>query len=153
MRTGCWPRLIEGEGDKQKITAKAVYARLKEIGNDLLHADERAALERYADLLKQQSVAKAKRKTAQEDLDEKIGAKYPRLTEAEIKTLVVDDKWMARLSTSVQGEVDRVSQTPTSRIHELAQRYATPLSKLSQELEALAARVEEHLTKMGAVWT
>ena len=34
------------EGEKQKITAKAVKARLKEIDADPLYADERAALER-----------------------------------------------------------------------------------------------------------
>ena len=150
---GLLAEVIEGEGDKQKITAKAVKARLKEVGADPVFADERAALERYADLLKQQSDVSAKRKAAQKDLDQKIDAKYPKLAKAEIKTLVVDDKWMARLSASVQSEVDRVSQTLTGRIRQLAKRYATPLPKLTQEAEALAARVEEHFRKMGAVWT
>ena len=31
----------------------------------------------------------------------------------------------------------------------LAERYATPLPKLNGEVEALSARVEEHLKKMG----
>jgi type I restriction enzyme M protein len=149
---GLLAEVIEGEGDKQKIAAKAVKARLKEIGKDPLYADERAALDAYIDLLDQQTEAKAKRKTAQEDLDKKIDAKYPKLTEAEIKTLVVEDKWMARLSAAVQGELDRVSQTLTGRIRELAERYATPLPKLTEEVETLAARVKEHLKKMGAVW-
>jgi type I restriction enzyme M protein len=74
------------------------------------------------------------------------------LSEAEIKTLVVDDKWMARLSAAVQGELDRVSQTLTGRIRELAERYAMPLPKLTEEVETLAARVDEHLKKMGASW-
>jgi type I restriction enzyme M protein len=149
---GLLAEVIEGEGDKQKIAAKAVKARLKEIGKDPLYADERTALEAYADLLEQQTEAKAKRKAAQEDLDQKIDAKYPKLTEAEIKTLVVDDKWMARLSAAVQGELDRVSQTLTGRIRELAERYATPLPKLTEEVETLTARVDEHLKAMGARW-
>jgi len=149
---GLLAEVIEGEGDKQKIAAKAVKARLKEIGKDPLYADERAVLAAYADLLEQQSEAKTKRKAAQEELDKKIDAKYPKLTEAEVKTLVVDDKWMARLSAAVQGELDRVSQTLTGRIRQLAERYATPLPKLTDEVETLAARVEEHLQKMGAVW-
>jgi len=144
--------VIEGEGDKQKIAAKAVKARLKEIGKDPLYADERKALEAYADLLEQQTEAKTNRKVAQEGLDKKIDAKYPKLTEAEIKTLVVDDKWMARLTAAVQGELDRVSQTLTGRIRELAERYATPLPRLTEEVETLTARVEEHLKRMGAVW-
>ncbi len=149
---GLLAEVIEGEGDKQKIAAKAVKARLKEIGKDPLYADERAALKAYADLLDQQTENKAKRKAAQDDLDKKIDAKYPKLTEAEIKTLVVDEKWMARLSAAVQGELDRVSQTLTGRIRELAERYAAPLPRLTDEVEMLSARVDEHLKKMGAVW-
>jgi len=149
---GLLAEVIEGEGDKQKIAAKAVKARLKEIGKDPLYADERAALEAYADLLEQQSEAKAKRKTAQEELDKKIDAKYPKLTEAETKTLVVDDKWMTRLTAAVQGELDRVSQTLTGRIRQLAERYATPLPRLTEEVEARTVRVDEHLERMGAVW-
>ncbi|MFI5165242.1 MAG: N-6 DNA methylase [Thermoanaerobaculales bacterium] len=149
---GLLAEVIEGEGDKQRIAAKAVKARLKEIGKDPLYSDERTALEAYADLLEQQTDAKARRKAAQEDRDKKIDAKFPKLTEAEIKTLVVDDKWMARLLAAIQGELDRVSQTLTGRIRELAERYATPLPKLTDEVERLAARVDEHLNKMGAVW-
>jgi len=146
---GLLAEVIEGEGDKQKIAAKAVKARLKAIGNDPLYADERAVLEAYAALLEQQTAAKARRKAAQEDLDKKIDAKYPKLTEAEIKTLVVDDKWMARLAAAVQGILDRVSQTLTGRIRELAERYATPLPKLVDEVAALTAKVNGHLRKMG----
>jgi type I restriction enzyme M protein len=41
----------------------------------------------------------------------KLDAKYPTLTETDIQTLVVDDKWLATLAAAVQGELDRVSQT------------------------------------------
>ncbi|MBI5109086.1 MAG: SAM-dependent DNA methyltransferase [Rhodocyclales bacterium] len=144
--------VVEGEGDKQKITAKAVKARLREIGDDGDYADEREALQAYAALLDQQADAKAKLKAAQDDLEAKIGAKYPKLSENEIKTLVVDDKWLATLAVAVQGELDRVSQTLTGRIRQLAERYATPLPQLEDEVKALAARVEGHLKRMGAVW-
>jgi type I restriction enzyme M protein len=146
---GLLAEVIEGEGDKQKIAAKAVKARLKEIGKDPLYADERTALEAYAGLLEQQTEAKSKGKAAQEEVDKKIDAKYPKLTEAEIKTLVVDDKWMASLSAAVQGELDRVSQTLTGRIRELAERYATPLPKLAGEVKQLDANVGKHLIAMG----
>jgi type I restriction enzyme M protein len=146
---GLLAEVIEGEGDKQKITAKAVKARLKEIGQDPLYTDEREALESYADLLDRQGETKAKRKTAQESLDKKIDAKYPKLSEAEIKTLVVDDKWMARIEAAVQGELERVSQTLTSRIRELAERYAAPLAQLTDEVDVLTAKVADHLRRMG----
>ena len=65
---------------------------------------------------------------------------------------MIDDKWMATLAATMQGELDRVSQTLTGRIRELAERYATPLPKLAEEVAVLAARVEGHLAKMGVSW-
>jgi len=94
--------------------------------------------------------SEARLKAAQEDLEAKLDAKYPTLTEDEIKTLVVDDKWLATIAAAVQGELDRVSQTLTSRIRQLAERYATPLPQLTDEVAALAARVDQHLKRMGA---
>ena len=150
---GLLAEVIEGEGDKKKITAKALKTRLKEICNDPLYADECAMIESYANLLQQISKFKAKRKAVQEDLDKKVDAKYPKLTEAEVKTLVVDDKWMARLSTSIQSEIYCVSQTLGGRVRQLAERYATPLPKIAEKVEELSARVQGHLRNMGATWS
>ncbi len=148
---GLLAEVVEGEGDKQKITVKAVKARLKEIRGDPDYADERAALEDYAALLGRQADTKVTLKTAQEALAEKLDAKYRKLTEDEIKKLVVNDKWLATLAAAVQGELDHVSQTLTGRIRQLAERYATPLPLLTDEVAALAARVDGHLKKMGVV--
>lgn len=149
---GSLSEVIEGEGDKQKITGKAIKVRLREIGLDPNYEDECKVLVEYAALLDQQTTLKANLKTAQDDLEVKIHAKYPQLSEAEIKTLVVDDKWLATLAAAVQGELDRVSQTLTGRIRELSERYATPLPQLTDEMITFASRVDEHLKKMGAVW-
>ena len=149
---GLLAEVIEGEGDKQKITTKGLKARRKEIGTDPEFADERKALDDYAALLERQAGTKSRLKQAQEDLDAKLDAKYPKLTEDEIKTLVVDDKWLATIAAAVQGELDRVSQTLTGRIRQLAERYATPLPRLTDEVATLAARVDGHLKRMGAVW-
>jgi len=148
---GLLVEVIEGEGDRQKITAKAIKARLKEMGRDPDSAEERAALRGYAKLLDRQADLKARRKAAAEDLDRTIHEHYPKLSEAEIKSLVVDDKWLAFLNAAVQGELDRVSQTLTGRIRVLAERYATSLPQLTAEIDTLAARVEGHLQRMG-VW-
>jgi type I restriction enzyme M protein len=92
-----------------------------------------------------------KLRAAQEELLENVAAKYPKLTEAEIKMLVVEDKWLAATAGAVNGELVRVSQTLTDRIRQLAERYATTLPQLSDEVAVLAARVDEHLKKMRAV--
>ena len=67
----------------------------------------------------------------------------------EIKALVVDDKWLATLAASVQGELDRVSQNLTARIRQLAERYAAPLPKLKKVKSAAAASVRVALQAMA----
>jgi type I restriction enzyme M protein len=149
---GLLEEVLSGEGEKRKITAKAITARLKEIAGDNDANEERNALEDYVGLLNRQVDMKSRLKTAQESLEAKVAAKYGKLSESEIKTLVVEDKWLARLAADVQSELDRVSQAISGRIKQLAERYATPLPKLTNEVETLAARVDEHLKKMGARW-
>jgi type I restriction enzyme M protein len=144
--------LEEVVDEKGKVSKKTVATRLKDLGRDAEDAEERKVLESYAALLDKQVDVKGRLKAAQEALEVKIAAKYGQLTEAEIKTLVVDDKWLAQLAADVQSELDRVSQALTGRIRQLADRYATPLPQLTEEVENLAARVGEHLKKMGAMW-
>ena len=91
-------------------------------------------------------------KDATKALDVKVAAQYASLTLPDIQTLVVHDKWLAALAARVQGELDRVSQALTGRIRELTDRYATPLPQLTIEVEALSAKVQEHLKRMGATW-
>ena len=134
------------------ITAAGVKDRIREIGNDRDGADELKLLRQWLDLGTQIASLKKQVKDAEAALDNLAFEKYPKLTEADVKSLVVDDKWMARLSAAMHGELDRVSQTLTGRIRELAERYATPLPELANEVAALAARVEGHLAKMGATW-
>lgn len=141
--------LAEAKNDKDKLTKASVAARLKEIKDDRDAADERKVLNDYLALVEQEVSTAIKLGHALEALTEKVAAKYPKLTEDEIKTLVVDDKWLATLAATVQGELDRVSQTLTGRIRQLAERYATPLPQLTGKVETLTAKVAGHLAKMG----
>jgi len=85
-------------------------------------------------------------------LDALAYAKYPTLTEAEIKTLVVDDKWLAALDAAIHGEMDRISQTLTQRVKELAERYETPLPQQASRVAELEQKVNRHLERMGFSW-
>ena len=144
--------LEAAKNDKDKLTKASVAARLKDIKGDAEAADERKVLNDYLALAEKAAATSAKVSAAQEALLLKVAAQYGKLTEDEIKMLVVDDKWLATIAAAVQGELDRVSQTLTGRIRQLAERYATPLPQLTGEVATLAARVDEHLKKMGAVW-
>lgn len=144
--------LADAKTDKGKLTKASVKSRLAELRGDEDAADERKMLEDYQTLIEKEAAVGKRVKDAQRALDAQVAIKYPKLTQDEIKTLVVEDKWLASLAAAVQGELDRVSQTLTGRIRQLAERYATPLPQLTDEVATLAARVDGHLKKMGAVW-
>src|ERR1035441_6012596 len=138
--------------DKGGITKGAVAARIKEIRQDPEAAEECALLIQYLDLMQQESDANRQVKEAQQELEAQVASKYGKLSEVEIKTLVVEDKWLARLEADVRSELDRVSHTLADRIRQLAERYDSPLPQLTSEIESLSARVVEHLRSMGAEW-
>jgi len=109
-------------------------------------------LNRYLDLLDQEMEASRRVKAAQKALDAKVTAKYATLSEDDVKTLVIDDKWLATLASDVQTELNRIMQALTGRVRQLAERYDAPLSMLTEEVEVLSNKVDAHLQKMGFVW-
>ena len=96
--------------------------------------------------------AKKELKEANEALDVKTLEQYSKLTESDIRTLVVDDKWITSLSASMQRETDGISQRLTERIKELADRYHYTLGELTLRTKTLEENVNAHLEKMGLVW-
>ena len=112
---------------RPRRSACSVAARAREIRSDPDAADERQVCEQYLALAEQEAQASARLKAAQDALNQLALARYATLTEAEVQSLVVDDKWLATLGTAVQGEIDRVGQTLTGRLRQLAERYADPL--------------------------
>jgi len=79
-------------------------------------------------------------------------AKYKTLTEEEIKDLVVADKWLTTLEQAIEDETRRCVARLATRMQELEERYAEPLPRIEQEVETHAAKVAEHLKKMGVTW-
>jgi type I restriction enzyme M protein len=141
--------LEEAKNEKGKITKVLVAARLHDIKRDPDAAEERKALNDYLDLIENEADIQAKIKNAQNSLTAKVAERYEHLTIDEIKTLVAEDKWLAALAATVQGELDRVSQTLTGRVRQLAERYDMPLPDVITEVETFATKVEGHLQRMG----
>ncbi|TGL04061.1 type I restriction-modification system subunit M [Leptospira bouyouniensis] len=141
--------LSDAKTDKDTITPKSVQARLKQIQSDKDAKEEINFLQEYLNVAYQVTDLNSKIKQAQTDLQTKVSERYKTLKEEEIKTLVVESKWFAKLSEDVQSELNRISQTLTKRIKELAERYESPLETLEKETEALDKKVKGHLAKMG----
>src|SRR5271165_1434030 len=98
------------KNDKDKLTKASIAARLREIKGDADAADERKVLDDYLALLEKEAASRVEIRVAQEALLAKVALQYAKLTDDEIKTLAVEDKWQATLATAVQSELDCVSQ-------------------------------------------
>ena len=106
----------------------------------------------YLELLENQSTLKSEIKKLDEELDALALAKYPDLTEQEVKSIVLNDKWIPSIEVTVKTEMDRISQRLTGRVKELIERYDTTLPAIDKEVKELEAKVNTHLQKMGFVW-
>lgn len=134
----------------EKINKASVTARLKEIDTlDEETQDELEVLDQWMKFSTQEARLKKLITQAEAELDGEAYEKYPELTEDEVKTLVVDDKWLTRLDADVHGEMDRISQSLTQRVKELAERYEAPLPQLSDCVADLEDKVNGHLERMG----
>jgi type I restriction enzyme M protein len=143
--------LFEAKTDKGKLTAKSVKDRTRDIRTDTDAREERAMLKTCLGLIEAEAAAAKAVKEAQAELDAVVVAQYAKLSEAEVKVLLVEDKWLAQVRSDVLAEVDRVSQALAGRVKVLAERYAVPLPRLAEDLDVLSDRVAAHLKRMGFV--
>jgi type I restriction enzyme M protein len=137
-----------------KINDAQVKSRIWELTHMVMGdvSDELNVLKQWRKLSTRTTDLKKQFRILDGELDAKALARYATLTADEVKTLVVDHKWMAALHAAVHGELDRVSQALTGRVKELAERYGRTMPELAQQVDDLDARVAGHLAKMGFVW-
>ncbi|HGN2346257.1 TPA: type I restriction-modification system subunit M [Proteus mirabilis] len=141
--------LNEALNDKDKVTKATVTARLK-VATD---PDEKSALKQAQKLFDNEANAKKALKKAQDALDLAVFKQYPKLSIDEIKTLIVDDKWLATLQSNIEAEIERVTQQLANRVKELEERYNEPLPTITKSVEYLSEKVAGHLKAMGLEWS
>ncbi|MCZ8156923.1 MAG: class I SAM-dependent DNA methyltransferase [Leptospira sp.] len=149
---GLLDEVLEGDGENQTIAAKKLKARIKEIKDNPIFADEIMVLSQYDKFLENQKTIKKEQKALQEELYKKIHAQYSKLKEEEVKSLVIYEKWMPYLTNTLQDELNRISQILTGRITVLADRYVIPMPQLRDRVTELTSKVDRHLEAMGARW-
>ncbi|MBE3671124.1 type I restriction-modification system subunit M [Vibrio navarrensis] len=140
--------LNDALNDKDKVTKATVTARLK-LATD---PDEKAALKQAKKLFDAEADGKKALKEAQDALDLAVFKQYPKLSVDEIKSLIVDDKWLATLENHIVAEIERVTQQLANRVKELEERYIEPLPDLTQSVDNLSDKVADHLKVMGLEW-
>ncbi len=144
--------LEEAKSSKGNITKTSVKDRIKAIKNDPDSIEEMALLTELKRLQDQDSALKKEQSKLEKERDKQVAQKRAQLTEDMIKSLMVDDKWMAYLQTELNAIIDQISYQFSSQLQKLVERYAQPLPQIEREVELLSQKVEKHLRKMGFSW-
>lgn len=137
------------EWDDGKITKTTITQKIKEYKSDPTFKDDLAICNMYLSLVEQESDLNKQIKQLEKTLDEKLLKKYPHITEDEVKDLVVNKKWIARIFSDIQAEQEKVSQKLSQGIKELVARYAQTLWEIEQNVVEYESKVKDHLKEMG----
>lgn len=141
--------LEEALSDAGNVTKGELTKRMKEIKGDAEFAEEYELMQKYKTAYDNERKAKKAVKEAEKELDAHVITKYKELTEEEVRTLVVDDKWLPTLKSHIDSEVEAISRSLTKRVNELANRYESAIMEIDQKVDELETRVHSHLEAMG----
>lgn len=117
-----------------------------------IYADEYAALIKYQEKADELDAANKELKALRKDLEDIVLKKYEVLTVDEIKSLLFERKWMSRLKSDVEGEVDQVLNELASRVLLIARRYEHTLGEIEAKITDSKANVRAALERMGYKW-
>ncbi|MFA5545883.1 MAG: type I restriction-modification system subunit M [Sphaerochaetaceae bacterium] len=137
------------DGKTSKKQLKDMLVNLGKRGDE--NAEAFDLLTEYIELLEKEPSMKKSLNALKDEIERKVISKYPKLSEEEIKTLIVDKKWFSTISERIESELDNISHRLSNRIKELADRYEKPLVDIEKEVDDLTSKVEEHLKAMGMV--
>ncbi|MDU5526673.1 MAG: N-6 DNA methylase [Finegoldia magna] len=137
--------------DKGNITKKSLSDRIKKI-DKIKDKEEYELLISYQNLLKKKDSQNKELKSKTKSLDERIEEQYSKLTEKEIKDLLVDKKWMARINNDIKDAVDSEINNIAAKLVEISKRYETTLSQLEEKAENSRNDVRNALERMGYSW-
>jgi len=133
-----------GSFGKTKLRTALKEANLNAI-MPAIYVDEYNALITYQTKM-------TEKEEAEKALDDLVLAKYDELTIDEIKHLLFDEKWMARLESDVTKEVDQVINFLASRVVLIAKRYEHTLSEIEEKTDCSKEKVKSALERMGYKW-
>lgn len=141
--------LLSEAMDDGKVTRALAAARLKDAKREGSDPDEVKALEFLLDLFAGEASTKKKAKDAHSALDLAVLKQYGKLTESEIRRLVLEDKWLASIERRASNEVNALTLALGARLQQLGERYAETMGALDAATDILKSKVKEHLAAMG----
>jgi type I restriction enzyme M protein len=145
--------LTDATNDKGSITKTTLTAFIKDIKSNPEDKDTLTIANELLELINREAQLKKDQKEKVAELDALTLKTYNKLTEDDVRILVVEDKWLTSINASIQTEIDAISQRLTTRVKQLAERYENTLLELDKETKTLEDKVSAHLQKMGLAWS
>lgn len=140
-----------GTFGKAKLKAALKLAMDSAIIPEIYKEEYDALLAYQAKMIEKEETDKAMRE-ALKVLDDKVQAKYGELTVEEIKHLLFDMKWMAKLEADIRDEIEQVLNTMSSKVLLIAKRYEHTLGEIEEKVESSRKAVMTALERMGYKW-
>jgi type I restriction enzyme M protein len=106
-------------------------------------------LKQYELFITEETEYKKQIKQLKAKLEALVLKKYAKLTEKEIKNIVINKKWLAVIGNSVSELVSKLSSNLAGAVKQTADRYKYTLSNIESDIAMLEKRVAKHLKKMG----
>ena len=138
--------LFDALTEAGKLTAASVKARQK---SGEAEPEEAKLLKQVAKLMTAETAAKRAVKEAEEALPEATLKQYPELIEEEIRSLVVDDKWLTDIAELIESEIEARTEQLTARVRVLTERYGQTIGSVLTDCSTADERVSKHLLAMG----
>ncbi len=140
-----------GSFGKAKLKAALKEANEKAVMPEI-YADEYNALLAYQAKVSEKEESDKAIKEAQKTLDELVLAKYGELSIDEIKHLLFNKKWMARLEGDIVDAIDQVLNELASKVVLIAKRYEHTLGEIEEKTAQSKIKVKSALERMGYIW-
>ena len=140
-------------GKNGKVSKGSLTKEIKDKKKNSDYTKELKIWNEYFELFDEETKIKKEAKEERKKLEKEVWEKYKTLSMDEIQQIVLDLKWLGSMKEAINTEMDAINQRLTGRIKEIAERYEFTLGALDRSTEELEEKVNEHLAKMGLVWS
>ncbi|MGO3752015.1 MAG: N-6 DNA methylase [Peptoniphilaceae bacterium] len=144
-------RNANGKFGKGKINASLKLAQ-ESAKIPEVYKDEYDLLTSYKDLLDTKDEKNKEQKERLKALDKEVQEKYGNLSIDEIKKLLFDKKWMARIENDIEDAIDQEINNLASKLVVISRRYESTLAEIEEAADKSRDEVRKALERMGYKW-
>ena len=144
---------LTGKGTVTRASVNQAIRTLREqvvLPEDV--AEDLRELKRWTEAVQKRDEARKNLRAAAAELDGQTRERDGRLTDEEIRYLLIDRKWLASVGNAIENVYDAMIQNFSVALNALHERYARPLPEIEAETKQHEANVKAVLESMAWTW-